>query len=384
MATNYILKSKCIFNSIDDSPISGGIAVEGGKIAGVFSEEELAKYEKKDAEILDYGNKTLMAGLIDSHTHTGNFMELADPDYCVDVSGSRSFSEIMEKIIAFGENHQDALLYAINLNLFDLEESVEPGAKLIDQYVSDRPVIIMTWDCHTWYANSKAIEMAGIKADTPDPAGSMEKDENGELTGVFNDTASYPLQKLLIRPIEARKKSLAVFLRKMNSVGITTVGDVFPYGMTEPYTLYKAAEEDGALTARICFYPSLLDFTEENVAAFQKEYNSDMLRFSGLKAILDGVLTVHTAWMLEPYCNNPKTCGGPVIDKDQLEAKVMEACRLGINCRIHAIGDAAIRFALDCYEKAAREYGPISRRHTIEHIESEQAPIIRLWILTPC
>ncbi len=94
-----------------------------------------------------------------------------------------------------------------------------------------------------------------------------------------------------------------------------------------------------------------------------------MLQFSGLKAILDGVLTVHTAWMLEPYSNKPETCGGPVINAQKLEVDVMRVCSQGLNCRIHAIGDAAIRFALDCYEKALEKYGSLSRCHTIEHIE---------------
>lgn len=369
MNATYILKSNCIFDSISDVPRSGGVVVKGKKIVGVFPQEELSRYTGEDTQVIDYGQKTLLPGFIDSHTHTGNFMEMADPEFCVDVSGSKTFSQVMDKIRIFGEKNKDALLYAINFNLFDLEKPESVSAKVIDTYINDRPVLIMSWDCHTWYANSCAIKTAGIRPDAPDPSNSMEKDENGNLTGVFNDTASYPLQVMLIRPLEERKKSLSLFLRQMNAVGITTIGDVFPYGVTEPYTLYKAMDEEDGLTARICFYPSLLDFTEKEVSAFQKNYHSDLLRFSGLKAILDGVLTVHTAWMLDPYSNKPDTCGGPVIDEKLLEKKVLEACSLGINCRIHAIGDAAIRYSLDCYEKALDRYGPISRRHTIEHVE---------------
>ena len=166
-------------------------------------------------------------------------------------------------------------------------------ADLIDSYLDDRPVIITTWDCHTWYANSAAVEASGA---------------DDSLNGVFNDTEAYPLQVLLVRPLDERKKSLALFLSKLNKAGITTVGDVFPCGITEPYTLYKAMDEDGLLTARICFYPSLLDSGKNEIGSFMKEYDSDLLKFSGLKAILDGVLTVHTAWMLEPY-SNKDTCG---------------------------------------------------------------------------
>lgn len=369
MKGSYILKSRCVFDSVSEVPIAGGVVVQNGKIVGVFSEEELRPYLSETVKVIDYGDQTILPGFIDSHTHTGNFMEMTDPAFCVDVAGSKTFAEVMEKIKTFGDENKDAVLYAINFNLFDLEDQFSPDAKVIDQYISDRPVMIMTWDCHTWYANSKAMEAAGITKDLPDPTNSMERDENGELTGVLNDTAVYPLQMLLVRPLNARKKSLARFLSQMNAVGITTVGDVFPCGVTEPYPIYKAMEEEGRLTARICFYPPLLDFDKGQVEAFQQQYRSDMLRFSGLKAILDGVLTVHTAWMLEPYSNKPETCGGPVIDIQKLESDIMRACASGINCRIHAIGDAAIRFTLDCYEKALNQYGPISRRHTIEHIE---------------
>ncbi|NBI62370.1 hypothetical protein D3Z38_04680 [Clostridiales bacterium] len=369
MKARYVLKSRCIFDSVSEVPMAGGIVIQDGKIVGTFPEEELLPYLTESAKVIDYGHRTILPGFIDSHVHMGNFMEMTDPEFCVDVAGSKTFLEVIEKIKAFGEKNKDAVLYAINFNLFDLEDQFVPDAKAIDQYISDRPVMIMTWDCHTWYVNSKALEEAGITKDLPDPTNSIEKDASGELTGVLNDTAVYPLQMLLVRPLEARKKSLARFLSQINAAGITTVGDVFPCGVTEPYPLYQSMEQEGQLTTRICFYPPLLDFNKAQVEALREQYCSDMLRFSGLKAILDGVLTVHTAWMLEPYSNKKDTCGGPVIDAQKLESDITRACGMGINCRVHAIGDAAIRFTLDCYEKALRKYGPISRRHTVEHIE---------------
>ncbi|MDO4869976.1 MAG: amidohydrolase [Bacillota bacterium] len=357
MDNKYILKSSCIFDSVSDEPFAGGVAVSGNKITGVYAAGELDAHIEDGAQVLDFGDKTIMPGFIDSHTHMGNFMEMADPDFCIDVSGSKSFEEVMAKISAFGKTHPDALLYAINFNHFDMTDGCDPSAELIENYISDRPVMIMTWDCHTWYANHCAMDMANMAG--------ME----GYEDGVLNDTASYPIQMLLARPPEERKQSLQLFLGQMNATGITTVGDVFPCGVTLPYETYKAVEEDGKLTARICFYPSLLDFTPEEVDKYKAEYSSDMLQFAGLKAILDGVLTVHTAWMLKPYTNAPDTCGSPVIDIDHLKQKIMEACELGINCRIHAIGDAAIRFCLDSFQEANEAFGPCPKRHNIEHVE---------------
>ena len=110
MNATYILKSNCIFDSISDVPRSGGVVVKGKKIVGVFPQEELSRYTGEDTQVIDYGQKTLLPGFIDSHTHTGNFMEMADPEFCVDVSGSKTFSQVMDKIRIFGEKHKDALL----------------------------------------------------------------------------------------------------------------------------------------------------------------------------------------------------------------------------------------------------------------------------------
>ena len=368
MKADYILKSSSIFNSIDDTPTDGGVAVEANKILGVFPKSVLNNYIGPNTKVHDYGNKLIMPGFIDSHTHTGLAMDFEDETYCVDISTGHTFKDIMRLMHEFGAKYPDnPVVYGINFNFFNLDEHFVPTAKVMDEYFPDRPVLIMTWDVHTLFANSKAIEMAGITKDTPDPNNGIGKDNSGELTGEFNDTAAFALQEILERSFEEKKCSLVNFMNKLNACGITSVADMFPNSVTEPYSLYKAMEEK--LTTRIHFYPPLLDFTPETVQAYKKEYNSPMLQFSGLKCLLDGVLTVYTAWMLEPYTNKPDTCGSPTVPKEEVRSKVFEACSLGINARIHAIGDKAVRYALDVFEEAQRTYGKLSRRHCMEHIE---------------
>ena len=124
----------------------------------------------------------------------------------------------------------------------------------------------MTWDVHTFFSNSKAVEMAGITKNTPDPNGGIGKYKNGELNGIFNDTAAFALQKIVDRPVEERKKSLEIYMKKVNSLGITSVGDLYPCGVTKPYKLYKEMEDK--LSLRIHFYPELLSFTSEEIAEY--------------------------------------------------------------------------------------------------------------------
>ena len=106
MEKQYILKSSCIFNSIDDEPAEGAVLVRGNRIAGVYSGSELDDLDIGDAEVIDFGDRTIMPGFIDSHTHTGNFMEMADPDYCVDVSGAKTFAEVMDIITGLWRKKQ--------------------------------------------------------------------------------------------------------------------------------------------------------------------------------------------------------------------------------------------------------------------------------------
>lgn len=368
MKADYILKSKSIFTGKNDTPISGGVVIKGSKIVGVFPENELSNFAGKNTQSIDYGENLIMPGFIDSHTHTGLAMDYVDETFCVDVSPAKTFHEIMMIMKEFGDKYPaNKVVYGINFNFFNLEEYFVPTAKTIDQYFPDRAALIMTWDVHTCFANTKAIEMAGITKDTPDPNNGIGKDDNGELNGIFNDTAAFAIQKIIDRPVEERKGALTNFMNKLNECGITSIGDVYPCGVTLPYPLYKAMEDK--LTVRIHFYPELISFTSEEVKEYKKNYNSPMLQFAGLKTLIDGVLTVHTAWMLEPYTNNPETNGFPAVPKEEVRAKMLEAISMGINVRIHTIGDQAVRYVLDVFEEAEKLYGRLPRRHNMEHIE---------------
>lgn len=368
MNTRYILKSKTIFDGTGKMPVSGGVVIDDNKIVGVFSENELEKYNDRVVELIDYGDKLIMPGFIDSHTHTGMAMDFEDENFCVDISAAHNFQDIMMIMKDYGEKYpENKVVFGINFNYFNLDEYFEPTAAAIDEYFPNRAALIMTWDVHTFFANTKAIELSGITKDTPDPNDGIGKDENGELNGIFNDTAAFAIQKIVDRPMEDRIPSLENFMNKLNEYGITTVGDLYPSGVTKPYPLYKAMENK--LTVRINFYPELLTFSTEDVEQYKKNFNSPMLQFAGLKNLIDGVLTVYTAWMLEPYTNKPETAGFPAVPKEEVRAKMLEAINQGIPVRIHTIGDHAVRYVLDVFEEAERLFGKLPLRHNMEHLE---------------
>jgi predicted amidohydrolase YtcJ len=368
MSYSYILKSAAIFDSVSDRPRKGGVVVEGNKIAGVFPEAELEKYVSAETRVVDYGDKLILPGFIDSHTHTGLGMDFEDETYCVDVDAARSFPDMMRIIREWADRNPAApVVFAINYNFFKLEDRRIPTLKDLDAYFPDRPLLISTWELHSYYANSRAMNMAGITRDTPDPNNGIGKDENGALTGVFNDTAAFALQEIVARPLEQRRGALAGFMRKLNAHGITSVADLFPCGVIRPYPLYKDMENE--LTVRIHFYPELLTFKPEDIPEYEKTYNSPMLRFSGLKNLIDGVISVHTAWMKAPYADDPTTCGFPAVPAEEVRQKMLEALGMGVNVRIHTIGDQAVHYVLNVFEEAEKRFGRLPRRNVMEHLE---------------
>ena len=368
MINSYILKSAAIFDSVSDKPVPGGIVIKENKIIGIFPSSELEKYTSDDTRVIDYGNKLIIPGFIDSHTHTGLGMDFEDENYCIDIGTAKSFPEIMDMMKKWSEKNPSAkVILATNFNFFNIENNYIPSKKDLDKYFPDKPVLMQTWELHTYYANSKTMELAGITKDTPDPNNGIGKYEDGELNGIFNDTASFALQEVVARPLEERKTSFAGFMKKLNKHGITTVADLFPCGTIKPYPLFKAMEEQ--LTVRIHFYPELLTFTPGEVNEYKKNYNSPMLQFSGLKNLIDGVISVHTAWMKEPYADDPSTSGFPAVPPEEVKAKMLEALGMGVNVRIHTIGDQAVHYVLDVFEEAEKKFGKPERRNVMEHLE---------------
>lgn len=368
MEASYVLKSTKIFDGIASEPVAGGLVINGNKIVGIVPFDELDHFIGQATDVIDFGDKLITPGFIDSHTHMGQALDFLDETYCIDLGPAKTFDEIIAMMREFADKNPDnPVVYAVGFNYFNLDPVVIPTVQLLDEAFPDRPVLIQTWEVHTYYANTPAIEMAGITKDTPDPNNGIGKDENGELTGAFNDTVAFALQKIVQRPAEQRKGAMKHFMDVLNSEGITGVADMYPCGTERPYPLFKMMEDQ--LTVRISFYPELMSFTPEDIEDYKANYSGPMLQFGGLKNLIDGVISVHTAWMSEPYYDDPSTCGYPAIPAEEVRAKMLEALGMGINVRIHTIGDAAVHYVLDVFEEALAAYGKLPRRNVMEHLE---------------
>jgi predicted amidohydrolase YtcJ len=254
-----------------------------------------------------------------------------------------------------------------------------PHKKYLDEVFPERPVFLEGYDGHTYWANSKALAMAGVTKDTPDPPnGAIVRDANtGEPTGALKEAAEQLVAKIIPAPTRAEKlAALRRGIKWANEHGLTRVhsaGQDF-----EELDLYDELRRHGDLTVRfyIAYFldpPELRPRDLDAIEAARKKYRDAWIDTSVVKFMVDGVVESHTAAMLEPYSDDPSTKGKLFWDVQKYTDAVAELDKRGLQLFTHAIGDYGVRTALDAYENAEKVNRTSDRRPRIEHIETISA-----------
>jgi hypothetical protein len=252
-----------------------------------------------------------------------------------------------------------------------------PTRELLDELVPDRPAYLTCYDGHTSWANSKALALAGITRETPNPPnGMVVKDpKTGEPTGVLKEAAMGLMAKALPETTPAdRLRAIRAAVKVANRLGVTSVHEAG----TSPSAigLFEEARKTGDLTVRVYAAMSAGEDLDgpgaDALDALRTRYASDpVIKVGAIKLMIDGVIEAHTAVMLEPYANKPSR-GEPMYSPEAFRRVVTELDRRGWQLMTHAIGDGAVRMTLDAYEAAAQANAapPRGRRHRIEHAET--------------
>lgn len=376
---DLILKSTRIFTAEpgENATMSGSIAIADGRIAFVGSDEEAAAYAGPETTVTDLGDAFVCPGFHDSHLHFFPsamdrspyvvFCEGTCPEDCV---------EALKQVEDMRPKDEFMLSYGWYHPLWD--NPVLPTKDILDAAYPDRPVCLQSGDSHTLWTNSKGLEKFGITKDSVPPAGGVyQKDENGELTGIIQETAATALiPTMLAFSEEETNAGIAQFLADLNAEGITSVCDVsllaVPGGDFVRDDVYRALEERGDLTVRINMFPTALEDLSRARKLRDEFADNDLLRSPGLKQFFDGVSSTHTAWLTEPYANAhfDGDCGSPVTDPERMRRIVLGAAEEGFAVRIHTIGDKAIHVALDIFEEAREKFGPVRGQNGLEHLEN--------------
>ncbi len=384
---DFILKSSNIYRGVGKDTFSGFVAVTGDKITYAGGLEMLERCLGADTKVLDFGEQLILPGFHDAHLHTFMASLYADPRVKVSfddtseeqcVAGLAEVADLVPKdqwLIGAGWYH----------SLWDRPEL--PTKASLDAVYPDRPVVMVSFDCHTMWINSCGMNKLGIDRNTPNrPGGQIDHDANGELTGIFHEADATALCKQIYDfPDEVVEGLYENFMHILNRYGITAVCDMSM--MAEPgldflrTDIYSRMEQEGKLTVRVHMYPTL---TEDLLRPMEmrSRYQGPMLYCNGVKQFFDGVSPCHTAYLKEPYANAwyPGDVGKTTLPPEQMRRLVLKAHENDFSVRVHTIGDQAIHLMLDYCEEAAIRYGEKPYlQHTLEHLENLQPEdILRL------
>ncbi|MBT2715861.1 amidohydrolase [Bacillus sp. ISL-57] len=367
---DIVLSSDAIFTGLTHEPMSGAIAILGDKILSVGSKAEIEPFIGSGTKVFNYGNQLIMPGFHDFHLH---IMFSALSLTSINLFEARSAQEVAEKVLEFSkECPGEEWIIGMQWDAGYWHEKQEPHYRILDAVIPDRPVVLFHAEGHYTWVNSKAMELAGVTEEIRDPDfGRYERDKNGLLTGILYEEAQQIVLKEALRLTQNKKETiLKEFLRLLSQYGVTSVNDLFAPidDFLQDYDLFDKLDKQGELTTRFHITPEL-DGNLDKAQILRNKYESKKLQFSGLKQFVDGTVTGHTAYFLKPYSDQLDICGHPALDPEVLIDRVVKADELGFRIRFHAIGDAAIRLALDAFEEAVRKNGIRDSRHTVEHIE---------------
>lgn len=371
MTADLIIKSNAIFDSVEEAPFEGYVAIKGNKIIEVGRGSDISSCKGPETVVKEYKDKLVMAGFHDSHTHLlmaglfKTYVNLAD-------ARTEEEAALMVKEAADKDANKTGWVRGFSWYHVFWENKTLPTKASLDKYFPDRPVCLINAEAHGAWVNSKALEIAGITDDTPDPfGGEIARDEKGEATGFLYESASGLVTKYAFDFTEEEEKTIIrKYMEGAAEYGITSMNDVQPYfhGNMGDLEVYSQMDKDGELTVRIHAAPDLLGDLDQ-VEEWREKYRSDKLRVEQLKQFLDGVSTTHTALVLEEYTDAPGNYGISLNDTEAIKNAVPEAHRRGFSVKLHSCGDKSARMGLDYYENAIKMYGKNQCRHAIEHVE---------------
>lgn len=380
-AADMIVRNGKIYTLDSRRPWAEALAIKSGRILAVGTQQEMQSYRGPRTRIIDARGRLVLPGFTDCHIH---FLEGSLSLLNVNLDGAGTIAEIQQRVKAFAAAHPERQWILGRGWLYSaFGAEALPHKKYLDEIEPKRPVLLEGYDGHTRWANSKALEMAGINRETPDPPnGVIVRDpQTGEATGALKEAAGQLVERVISAYTRQQKiEALRLGLAEANKAGLVRVHSAG--GDFEALDLYRDLQQRGQLTVRmyVAYFldpPQLTQAAWEAIEEARRSYTDDFLEGGVVKIMLDGVVESHTASMLSPYADDPSQAGKLFWDPSKYKEAVRELDRQELQIFTHAIGEGAVRLALDAYQEARAANHTQDARHRIEHIEtitSEDVP----------
>lgn len=361
-----------IYTVNDEQPWAQAVAIRNGRITFVGSDDAVRVHIGPDTAVFDLRGRMMLPGFQDAHVHP----LYAGLEILSCYLGEEESIEHYRTTIAACAT-RDPEREWITGGGWSMA-AFGPGAlaskTIIDELVPDRPVYLTTADGHTAWVNSRALEIAGITPDTPDPVdGIIDRDpETGEIVGSLQEGAMRLVAEHVPPPsFEERVAALAYARDVMHSVGITSFQKA--YANEADLETYEHLDKQVKLNMRVV--AALLwdnTGTEAQIPGMRdlrERFTRGNIRATTIKIFVDGVMENYTAAMLEPYLVESGTHGIPMIEPDVMTDIVTAVAADGFQVHFHALGDAAARYALDAIEASNETNGDAGLRHHLSHLQ---------------
>lgn len=336
------------------------IAVKDGKIVAVADIEDINQKYKAKKE-LDVEGKTIVPGLIDAHCH---FYGLGLTQQVVDLVGTSSFDEIVDKVVAFQKENPTNFIQGRGWDQNDWEVKEFPTKDKLDELFPDTPIALERVDGHAYLVNQKALDLAGITTSTEIEGGEIVK-KDGKITGVLVDNPQRMIDAVIPQPNRATQiQALKDAERLCLDYGLTTVNDAGLYKST--IELIDSLQNAGELAIRVY---AMVSNTKENLDYYLDKgiIKTDRLNVRSVKVYGDGALGSRGAALREPYSDKEGHFGAMITPVDQIEGLAERIAASEYQMNTHAIGDSANIVVLRAYKKALE--GKPDRRWKVEHAQ---------------
>lgn len=371
-AADFVFRGGGVYTVDAERSWAEALAVRDGRIVFVGSDEGAAAWIGPQSRVIELEGRMVLPGFQDAHVHpiTGGIEALA-----CDLNAANNVEGYLAVIRRCAEDRPDEAWISgggWSMSVFG------PGAlaskTLLDDAVPDRPVFLESADGHTVWVNSRALEIAGITAETPDPPdGRIDRDpETGEPVGSLQEGAA-DLVEAHLPPVTLEKRidGLRYTVKMLNAYGITAIQDA--HVEPEEFPAYAALDASGELSLRVVGAQWWeRDRGLEQIAEMverRENFTRGGMDAGSVKIMQDGVMENYTAAMLDPYLVEGSPRGIPMIEPEFLNEAVAALDAEGFQVHFHAIGDAAVRQSLDAVEYALERNGDRDLRHHISHLE---------------